>query len=154
MLTCARLICRSERGMLRPHHGKTRVADRPLIMCIEDDPSVHEAMKGLLSALGFSTAMFFSAEEFLRSDRIKQGSCLIMDVKLSGMSGIELHNHLVASENHIPVIFITAFPDDTRREQALRAGAVCFLIKPASKEQLISCIGHALNLRAHHPDRS
>jgi FixJ family two-component response regulator len=56
-------------------------------MCIEDDPSVHEAMKGLLIALGFSAEMFFSAEEFLRSDRIKDGSCLITDVKLGGMSG-------------------------------------------------------------------
>jgi FixJ family two-component response regulator len=102
-------------------------------MCIEDDPSVHEAMRGLLIALGFSAEMFFSAEEFLRSDRIKDGSCLITDVKLGGMSGIELQTRLVASANHIPVIFITAFPDDIEREQALSAGSVCFLIKPASK---------------------
>ena len=118
-------------------------------MCIEDDPSVHEAMKGLLIALGFSAEMFFSAEEFLRSDRLADASCLITDVKLSGMSGIELQNHLVESSNRIPVIVITAFADDRRREQALKAGAVCFLVKPVPKEELLSCIGRALDLRSY-----
>jgi FixJ family two-component response regulator len=125
------------------------VANDPLIMCIDDDPSVQEAMKWLLVALGFRAEMFSSAEEFLRSDRLADASCLITDVKLSGMSGIELQNHLVESSNRIPVIVITAFADDRRREQALKAGAVCFLVKPVPKEELLSCIGRALDLRSY-----
>jgi FixJ family two-component response regulator len=129
------------------------VSKQPLIMCIEDDPAVHEAIKGLLVAMGFRTEMFFSAEEFLRSDLIKDASCLITDVRLGGMSGIELQARLIELANGIPVIFVTAFPDDIRRDQALRAGAICFLVKPASKEQLHSCIGRALDIRARLADQ-
>lgn len=123
------------------------MAKNPLIICIEDDPSVREAMKGLLVALKFTTEMFSSAEEFLRFDRRDDASCLITDVTLGGMSGIDLQKHLVESSNGIPVIVTTAFPTDRMREQALKAGAICFLVKPVSKEELLTCIGLALDLR-------
>jgi FixJ family two-component response regulator len=115
-----------------------------LIVCVEDDEPVREAIKGLLVALGFTAEVFPSAEEFLLSGRLGDTSCLITDVKLGGMSGLELQNRLTASGYRIPVIVITAFSDDRTRAQALSAGAVCFLSKPITKEELLTCIGLAL----------
>jgi FixJ family two-component response regulator len=88
--------------------------------------------------------VFSSAEEFLQSNLLGDTSCLITDVKLGGMSGLELQNRLTASGYRIPVIVITAFSDDRTRAQALGAGAVCFLSKPITKEELLTCIGLAL----------
>ena len=116
----------------------------PLIVCVEDVESVREAIKGLLVALGFNAEVFSSAEEFLQSDLLGDTSCLITDVKLGCMSGLELQNRLTASGYRIPVIVITAFSDDRTRAQALGAGAVCFLSKPITKEELLTCIGLAL----------
>jgi FixJ family two-component response regulator len=116
----------------------------PLIVCVEDVESVREAIKGLLVALGFNAEVFSSAEEFLQSDLLGDTSCLITDVKLGGMSGLELQYRLTASGYRIPVIVITAFSDDRTRAQALSAGAVCFLSKPITKEELLTCIGLAL----------
>ena len=119
----------------------------PLIVCVEDVESVREAIKGLLVALGFNAEVFSSAEEFLQSNLLGDTSCLITDVKLGGMSGIELQNRLAASSYPIPVIVITAFPDDRTRTQALSAGAVGVLSKPISKEELLTCINSALKGR-------
>jgi FixJ family two-component response regulator len=120
------------------------VSEAPLIICVEDDESVREAIKGLFVALGFTAEVFSSAEEFLQSGRLEDTSCLITDIKLGGMSGIELQNRLAASSYPIPVIVITAFPDDRTRTQALSAGAVGVLSKPISKEELLTCINSAL----------
>ena len=120
----------------------------PLIMCVEDDASVREAIKGLLVSLGFAAEVFSSAEEFIQSGRLSQTSCLITDVQLGGMSGIELQNRLAALGHRIPTIVITAFPDERIRAQALSAGAVCFLYKPIDKDELVNCINSALNRRS------
>jgi FixJ family two-component response regulator len=127
---------------------KAYVSQTPLIMCVEDDASVREAIKGLLVSLGFAAEVFSSAEEFIQSSRLGETSCLITDVKLGGMSGIELQNRLAALGHCIPTIVITAFPDERIRAQALSAGAVCFLDKPIDKDELVSCIDSALNRRS------
>src|SRR5437016_1940812 len=106
------------------------VPQKPLIACVDDDVSAREALEGFLKAFGFSPDVFSSAEEFLQSDRLDEASCLITDVHLRGMSGLQLQSRLAESGSRIPVIVITAFPDDGVRERALRAGAVGFLKKP------------------------
>ena len=119
----------------------------PIVYVVDDDISVREGLEGLIHKTGWRALVFSSAEEFLRFDRRDDASCLITDVTLGGMSGIDLQKHLVESSNGIPVIVTTAFPTDRMREQALKAGAICFLVKPVSKEELLTCIGLALDLR-------
>ena len=127
--------------------------ETPLIVCVDDDPSVAEAIKGLLKACGFTAEAFLSAEEFLQFGRLEDTSCLITDVQLGGMSGLQLQNRLADSGYGIPIIFITAFPDEQIRELGLSAGAVCFLSKPVTKEGLLTCIHAALH-RADGPGHS
>ena len=124
------------------------MSQTPLIMCVEDDASVREAIKGLLVSLGFAAEVFSSAEEFIQSSRLSETSCLITDVKLGGMSGIELQNRLTALGHCMPTIVITAFPDERIRAQALSAGAICFLYKPVNMDELANCIESALNRRS------
>ena len=119
------------------------MSQTPLIAIVEDDASVCEALQGLLEAFGFAAEVFSSAEEFLRSERLNDTACLITDVRLPGMSGLQLQDHLSVSGSCIPIIVITAFPGDDRR--ALAAGAICFLRKPVIKEDLLTCIRLALD---------
>ena len=119
------------------------MSQTPLIAIVDDDTSVCEAIQGLLKAFGFAAEAFSSAEAFLQSERLTDTACLITDLQLGGMSGLQLQDHLRASDSRIPVIVITAFPDDAPK--ALSAGAVCFLSKPVSKEDLLSCIRLALD---------
>jgi FixJ family two-component response regulator len=125
------------------------VSQTPQIAIVEDDASVREALQGLLEAFGFAAEVFSSAEEFLRSERLNDTACLITDVRLPGMSGLQLQDHLSVSGSCIPIIVITAFPGDDRR--ALAAGAICFLRKPVIKEDLLTCIRLALD-RRHNGD--
>jgi FixJ family two-component response regulator len=123
------------------------VSETPLIVCVEDDAGVRDAITGFIAALGFAAETFSSAEEFLHSGRLDHTSCLIIDVKLTGMSGLELQTRLVAMGCNTPVIIITAFPDERVHAQALSAGAVCFLTKPIAKDDLVDCIDQALKCR-------
>ena len=102
------------------------MSETPLIVCVDDDPSVAEAIKALLKACGSTAEAFLSAEEFLQFGRLEDTSCLITDVQLGGMSGLQLQNRLADSGYGIPIIFITAFPDEQIRERGLSAGAACF----------------------------
>ena len=120
---------------------------KPLIACVDDDESAREALQGFLKVSGFAPDVFSSAEEFLKSDRLDETSCVITDIHLRGMSGLQLQHRLAASGSRLPVIVITAFPDDRVRERALSAGAVCFLNKPFNTEDLLTGIRSALNRR-------
>src|SRR5262245_887825 len=115
-----------------------------MISIVDDDESVREATKGLVRSLGYSAATFGSAEEFLRSDRLHDTSCLITDVQMPGLSGLELQSHLIAAGHPMPMIFVTAFPEAHVRTQALEAGAYGFLSKPFDEENLIACLDRAL----------
>jgi FixJ family two-component response regulator len=105
---------------------------------------VREALWGLVRSVGFSVSTFASAEEFVNSDQLGNADCLILDVAMPGMSGIELQRQLVADHNAVPVIFITAHEDEGIRAQALRGGAEAVLIKPFSEEALLNAIHSAL----------
>lgn len=116
-----------------------------MISIVDDDESVREATRGLMRSMGYSTATFASAEEFLKSERVHETSCLIADVQMPGMSGVELQSQLIANGHRTPVIFVTAFPEEKIRARALQAGAVGFLSKPFNEESLIGCLEKALN---------
>jgi FixJ family two-component response regulator len=136
--------------------GKINLRKAPVISIIDDDASVREATKELLRSLGYLAATFSSAEEFLRSDRLHDTSCLISDIKMPGMSGIELQGRLLADGHRLPIIFVTAFPEERLRKRALAAGALCFLSKPFPEERLIGYLREALEAdgRTGSDDRS
>ena len=115
-----------------------------MISIVDDDESIREATNALVRSLGYAAATFASAEEFLDSDRVHATSCVITDVQMPGLSGIDLQHRLLAQGVHVPIIFVTAFPDERTRKRAPDAGAIDFLSKPWSDEQLISCLDMAL----------
>jgi FixJ family two-component response regulator len=122
-----------------------------IISIVDDDESVREATNALVRSLGYAAATFSSAEEFLSSDRVRATSCVIADVQMPGLSGIDLQHRLLGEGVQVPIIFVTAFPDERTRQRALDAGAIDFLSKPWSDEQLISCLDTALGSAQPRP---
>ena len=100
--------------------------------------------KGLLRALGYRASTFASADEFLKSDQVHDTSCLISDVRMPGLTGLDLQDHLIAQGHRIPIIFMTGFAEDGVRARAMNAGAVGFLSKPCNVNQLIVFLDTAL----------
>lgn len=119
----------------------------PVIAIVDDDESFLQATISFVRSLGYSAAAFPSADAFLNSNAVEDTDCLITDLQMPGMSGIELQNYLLAQGNRVPVIFVTAFPETEARGDALRAGAVGFLGKPFGDESLISCLNKAVSTR-------
>jgi FixJ family two-component response regulator len=115
-----------------------------MISIVDDDQAVREATKDLIRSLGYRVSTFSSAEEFLASDRLHDTSCLITDLHMQGLSGLELQSRLLADGHRMPIIFITAFSEETVRACAMEAGAVCFMSKPYSEDRLIDCLDRAL----------
>ncbi len=115
-----------------------------LIAILDDDESMRSALQGLLKSVGISAQAFSSAEEFLGSGQQYKTACLIADIRMPGMSGLELQAQLNAERCKIPRIFITAHGDTKMRMQALRAGAVEFLLKPFDDEVLLESVRAAL----------
>jgi FixJ family two-component response regulator len=116
-----------------------------LISIVDDDPFVRESTVDLVNSLGFAAAAFESAEAFLVSGRVKDTSCLITDLQLTGLSGVELQERLQRGGHGPPIIFITAFPEARVRARAMAAGAVAFLTKPFEETALINSLSVALN---------
>ena len=115
-----------------------------LISIIDDDEAVRVATESLVRSLGFGASTFASAEEFLQSARLRETSCVITDVNMPGMTGVELQSYLLARGNDVPMIFITAFPEERTRERVHAAGAIGFLSKPFDGGAMIQCIDRAL----------
>ena len=122
-----------------------RMSNHSLISVVDDDTSVCESLRCLIRSCGFAVEAFASAEEFLKSDYLRKTRCLILDVRMPGMNGLELQRRLASSHREIPVIFITAQGGEAARGQALRDGAVDYLLKPFSEEALLKAIHAALN---------
>ena len=114
------------------------------ISIVDDDEHSRAALAGLMQAMGFTIEAFPSAMEFLASPSVRHTSCLIVDVHMPRMTGTELHSRLVGSGFDIPIILITAYPDDSARAQALRQGVVGYLTKPIDEEVLLGCVELAL----------
>jgi FixJ family two-component response regulator len=117
---------------------------KTLISIVDDDESVREALTGLMKSVGFTVEAFPSAGDFLAYPNIHDTSCLIADVQMPQMSGVELHSLLVRSGNAIPTILITAYPDDSVRARALADGVICYLSKPFYGDVLLGCVRSAL----------
>ena len=115
-----------------------------LISIVDDDESIREAIQSLLRSVGFRAKTFATAEQFLQSDQIENTACLILDVRMPGMSGLELQRRLMATQCRIPIVFVTAHGDEEARSRALQEGAVEFLLKPFSEEALLNAIQAAL----------
>ena len=115
-----------------------------LVVVVDDDDSMRSAVQDLLEAVGLPATGFASAEEFLRSGKQHETACLITDIRMPGMSGLDLQAHLNAERCKIPIIFITAHGDEKMRLQARREGAVEFLSKPFDNEVLLDGVRAAL----------
>jgi FixJ family two-component response regulator len=120
------------------------MSKRKLISLVEDDQPFRESMQKLVRALGYNVEAFPSAPDFLASAVLATTDCLVSDVNMPGMTGLELHRHLVEAGYAIPTILVTAYPDDFDRKRAVNDGVVCYLSKPVDDYQLERCIRSAL----------
>jgi FixJ family two-component response regulator len=119
----------------------------PLIAIVDDDESIRDTTKDLLESAGFSAAAFARAAGLLKSRRLSQVCCLIADMRMPKMTGLELIQHLVASNRVIPTILMTAYPDERTQAQAIKANVVGYLIKPFAADELLTCVRRALRRR-------
>ena len=116
-----------------------------LISIVDDDESIRKGLGRLFRSVGFDVEGFASAEEFLNSGDLERSSCLILDLRMPGMGGLELQNLLIAGHSQIPVIFLSAHSDEQARSQALKAGAIDFVSKPFNEESLIRDVNKAVD---------
>ena len=116
----------------------------PLVSVVEDDQYFRESMRRLMRSLGYNVEAFSSAADFLASPRLIETTCLIADVHMPAITGVELHRHLIEAGYTIPTILVTAYPDDVDRARALNDGVVCYLRKPVDEQHLIRCLRAAL----------
>ena len=123
---------------------KPSMAEKPLVAIVDDDSSFRNATRALLSSAGFSTATFEDAASFLGSSTRADALCLVADMRMPGMSGLELYLELLASGESIPTVLITAHPEDVARARAHEAGITCFLSKPFAPDELLECVHEAL----------
>jgi FixJ family two-component response regulator len=118
--------------------------DRPLIAIVDDDESIRDATDNFLQAAGFTTATFHDAESFLDSATRRGAACIVADMRMPGMTGLQLYELLVARGERIPTVLITAYPEDALRLRARAAGIRCCLSKPFAPEELLGCVHEAL----------
>jgi FixJ family two-component response regulator len=130
------------------------MAKPTLISVVEDDEPFRESMRKLMTALGYTVKVFPSATDFLASPLLTATACLISDVQMPGMTGVELHRHLIRAGHMIPTILVTAYPDDMTRNRALLDGVVCYLSKPVDDEHLERCLRSALEEGTPHQENS
>jgi FixJ family two-component response regulator len=115
-----------------------------MIAIVHDDKALRDALEMLMRSLGHKAIKFGSAEEFLKFEQLHDTSCLITDVQMPGLTGIDLQDRLIADGHRIPIIFLTGYPNDNARARAMRAGPVAFLRKPVNADHLIGCVEKAL----------
>jgi FixJ family two-component response regulator len=120
-----------------------------IVYVIDDDAAIREALGSLIRSAGLSVEIFASAQEFLSSDRLERCGCLVLDVRMPGLSGLELQNELTEANIHLPIIFITGHGDIPMTVRAMKAGAVEFLTKPFRDQDLLDAISQAIDLDRH-----
>jgi two-component system response regulator FixJ len=118
--------------------------DRPVVSVVDDDESLRRSLRNLLRSVGFGVETFASAEEFLRSAQRGSTGCLVLDLRMTGMSGFDLLRHRAVADSHIPVVILTAHGDEETRRRSLQAGAVAFLDKPFRSDALLDAVRAAL----------
>ena len=115
-----------------------------IVMIVDDDESIRRAARRLIKSYGFPVETFASAEDFLSSGRLHETACLVLDVQMPELNGLELQSRLITDGHQVPIIFITAFNDENARAQALKAGALGYLVKPFEEADLLTAINVAL----------
>ena len=115
-----------------------------IVMIVDDNESIRRAARRLIKSYGFPVETFASAEDFLSSGRLHETACLVLDVQMPGLNGLELQSRLITDGHQVPIIFITAFNDENARAQALKAGALGYLVKPFEEAHLLTAINVAL----------
>jgi FixJ family two-component response regulator len=123
-----------------------------LISIVEDDQLFRESMRKLMTALGYTVESFSSAADFLASPLLAATACLVTDVQMPGMTGVELHRHLIHTGYPIPTILVTAYPDEVARRRAMKDGVVCYLCKPVDDDHLQRCLRSALESGKPHAE--
>jgi FixJ family two-component response regulator len=131
-------------ALIQYHTLEAELPAKTRISIIDDDEGFRESLTGLMRSLGFRVAAFRSAMDFLGSPNVRDTRCLIADVNMPGMSGIELYRRLVELDYSGSTILITAYPDDSVRTRALADGVVCYLSKPFDEDVLLRCVRAAL----------
>ena len=124
------------------------LANTGLISVVDDDVWAREGLRDLIAAIGYDVRTFESAEEFVASGSIAETACLITDLNMPGMSGLELQTHLRSEGHRTPIIIVTAYPTEEHRSRALKDGAISFMTKPLDERVLVGCLAHAI----HEPD--
>jgi FixJ family two-component response regulator len=124
-------------------NGQGGMMQKILVSVVDDDRSLRESMCRLMRSLGHTVDTFSSAAEFLASPRLAETACLIADIHMPAMTGLELYRHLIDTGQAIPTILMTAFPNDVDRARALNDGALCYLRKPVDEEHLTRCVREA-----------
>ena len=124
------------------------MSEPPLISIVDDDALARDGIRELIESLGYRAVTFISAEHFLQSGLIAETTCLITDLQMPGLNGLELHEALRSQGYQTPVILITAFPSEKHRMRAFDNGAVGFLSKPFDEDALIECLNAAIRLQA------
>jgi FixJ family two-component response regulator len=119
------------------------LSEQSLISVVDDDQSFRDSMRRLLKSLGYTVAVFPSAAEFLVSPKLAATACLIADVHMPAITGVELYRHLIETGHAIPTILVTAYPDDSVQERMLTVGVKCYLRKPLEEAHLIDCLRSA-----------
>ena len=130
------------------------MAERTLISIVEDDEPFRESMRKLVMLLGYTVEAFASPSDFLKSPLVAETDCLVADVQMPGMTGVELHKHLVEAGRVIPTILVTAYPNEAVRNRALKDGVVCYLPKPVDDDHLERCLRSALQSGKPAPECS
>jgi FixJ family two-component response regulator len=121
------------------------MAKAPLISIVDDDDSLRRSLGNLLRSLGFRVQEFASAQAFIAAQNARETACLILDVRMPGMTGLDLQRHIAASGWRVPIVFITSHADDDARTRALADGAVAFLSKPCREKEILDAINAALS---------
>jgi two-component system response regulator FixJ len=124
--------------------GKTKASANPLICVVDDDPSIADSTRYLIDSFGFRSKAFASAREFLSSRHLQEASCLILDIRMPEMDGLELQHRLAETNKRVPIVFLTAYADDSEEKRAREGGAVAVLHKPVSEVVLFNAIQAAL----------
>jgi FixJ family two-component response regulator len=135
-----RVIAFGERLPFEQNSGGCRMPKRLLVSVVEDDQLFRESMRTLMRSLGYRVEAFASASDFLASDRLAETACLIADVTMPAMTGIELYRHLRVSNRAVPTILVTAYGDDEIEARVLEDGVVCYLRKPLDEKHLKQCL--------------
>ena len=137
-------VAEAQRSIISGSNRGPKLPKTAVIAIVDDDHSVREALTSLMRSLGYRAMTFERAEDFLKSKRRRSVSCVIADVQMRGITGLELYQRLSASGKPVPTILITAYPDDGVRQRALSAGVIGCLSKPFEDEDLLACVRSAL----------